>query len=240
MITPDKQKLVKQLAAEIHAYLQSDIRHDRTKIPRPFCIEFTGSPSAGKTTIITELDKFFRRQDFRVWRPQEGAEVIRHIPRTTPLYNLRTAIYALTNLIDESAGNKYDIIFFDRCVFDAYCWMIYWEEKGKLSQEEKELFQKFFLSPFWAGNIDLAFIVTCETEEAMRRELRIAVTNELGETTNPATVEKLVRRYTAAHEILAPVWPQLYLFDTTRLNEREMVERVTDTILNALIKKIRR
>ena len=101
-------------AQKILNYLKSDIRYDRKYIPRPFFFEFTGSPSSGKTTCITEADKFLRRQGFRVWRPQEGAEVIRHIERTTSLYNIRTGIYALTLLMDESVGNKYDVVIFDQ------------------------------------------------------------------------------------------------------------------------------
>src|SRR3989344_3657761 len=121
--------IYEEKAHRILAYLKKDVRHDHSFLPRPFFVEFLGSPSAGKTTAITEMDKFLRRMGFRVLRPQEGAEVIRHIPRTTPLYNIRTGLYALSLLIDESYGHLYDIIIFDRCVFDAYCWMMYWLEK---------------------------------------------------------------------------------------------------------------
>lgn len=232
------ENLFEEKAKLILKYLKSDLRYDEKFLPRPFFLEFTGSPSSGKTTTITELDKFLRRHGFRVLRPQEGAEVIRHIPRTTPLYNIRTGLYALNKLIDESYGHLYDVIIFDRCVFDAYCWMMYWEEKSKLTKEEKELAQSFFLSRFWMEKIDAAFIMVCDPKIAMERELRIALSQKLGETTNPQTIKTLVGRYSKAYEILSPKYPQLHLIDTTNLSEQTMVEIIATEILNIFEEKI--
>ncbi len=202
-------------------------------------MEFTGSPSAGKTTTITELDKFLRRQGFRVLRPQEGAEVIRHIERNTPLYNIRTGIYALTQLIDFSAGHPYDVVIFDRCIFDAYCWMMYWVEKGKLSSEEKDIIQAFFLSRFWANKIDVAYFMICEPEVAAERELRIALSQKLGETTSPQSIRTLVERYKQTHETLSRDYKQLFLVNTTHMSEEEMVKYIATQTLDILEQKSR-
>lgn len=233
----DRENAFEQQAQKILTYLKSNVRYDESFLPRPFFLEFAGSPSAGKTTTITELDKFLRRQGFRVWRPQEGAEVIRHIERTTPLYNIRTGIYALTLLIDNSVGHLYDVVIFDRCIFDAYCWMEYWQEKGKLSWIEKKLIQQSFLFRLWQDKIDAAYFMVCEPEEALERELRIALSQKLGETTNPATIKTLVERYKSAYETLSPKYQQLHLIDTTNINEQTMVEVIAREILNIFEKK---
>jgi thymidylate kinase len=232
-----KEAIFEQKAKVILDYLKSDLRYNRDVIPRPFMIEFTGSPSSGKTTTITELDKFLRRQGFRVLRPQEGAEVIRHIERTTPVYNIRTGLYALAMLIDESCGNNYDVMIFDRCIFDAYCWMMYWSEKNKLTSEEKNIIQSFFTSKFWASSIDAAYFMVCDPKKAMERELKIALSSKLGETTNPATIETLVRRYKEAHKNLSLSHPQIRLIDTTDIGEQEMIESIAMDILNILEEK---
>lgn len=224
-------------AGKIHDYLKTKLRYGDA-IPPPFMIEFTGSPSAGKTTTIIELDKFLRRHDFRVYKPLEGAEEIRHIERTTPLYNLRTGLYALAKLIDLSAGHTYDFVIFDRCIFDAYVWMMYWQEKHKLSPEEVKLYQDFFTSPFWRDRISLAYFMVCDPVEAMRREQRIAISSKLGETTNPANIQILADRYRRAHATLSPGLPQLRLLDTTKLKEQEMVEIVAMEILEVFERKI--
>ena len=107
MAVNEQEKIFQEKAQIILSYLKSHLRYDNGFLPRPFMIELTGSPSAGKTTIIKSLDDFLRDQGLRVLRPQEGAEVIRHIPRTTPIYNIATGLYALNKLVEESYCHKY-------------------------------------------------------------------------------------------------------------------------------------
>lgn len=233
----EQENIFEQKAQKILAYLKGHLRYDDQFLPRPFFLEFTGSPSSGKTTTITELDKFLRRQGFRVLRPQEGAEVIRHIGRSTPLYNIRTGIYALTQLIDFSAGHLYDVVIFDRCIFDAYCWMMYWTEKNKLTEVEKRMIQDFFLLRFWADKIDVAYFLICDPDMAAERELRIALSRKLGETTSPQTVRTLVERYLGAYRVLSLTYKQLFLVDTTYMNEVDMIKHIATQTLNVLVEK---
>ena len=219
------------------SYLDIETRRNHNVLPRPFFIEITGTPSAGKTTTIVELDKFFRRMGFRVLCPQEGAQVVRHIERTTPLYNLTTGLHALNMLIDLSQTHYYDFVIFDRCLFDAYCWMLYWEEKKKLNKDELVLIQAFFLSRFWINTIDVAYFMVCDPEKAMEREQRITLTQRLGSYTNPETLKTLTLRYKRGFEALRPNFPQLKLFDTTNKTEKGMVEEIAFHILDALEKK---
>lgn len=236
-ISSNTTALFETQAASILNYLKNGVRYDHSFLPRPFFVEFTGSPSSGKTTTITEFDKFFRRMGFRVWRPQEGAEVIRHIGRDTPRYNLRTGLYALSLLLDLSHGHQYDLVIFDRAIYDAYVWMMYWAEKEKLAPDEVELFQRFFLSRFWKDGVDAAYFMVCDPEEAMRREMRIALSEKMGETSNPQTIEKLVGRFRRAYEVLHPDHPNLFLFDTTHLAEQTMVETIAAHTLQLLEQK---
>lgn len=225
--------------SKILDYLNQDIRYGEKLLPRPFMIEITGSPSSGKTTTIKELDKLFRRYGLRVRMPQEGAEVIRHIPRSTPIYNVRTGLYALNMLLDQSFGHNYDVIIFDRCIFDAYCWMMYWQDKGQITPKEREMIQSFFLSRFWADKIDAAFFMVCRSKEAWEREQRIALTEKSGETTNPKTLKVLEGRYRLAYRQLSPSFPKLYLFDTTKMDEQTMVREIARKTLELLELKIK-
>ncbi len=223
---------------QLHGYLRTDVRYGDSFLPAPFMIEFTGSPDAGKTTCIKELDKFLHRNDFRVFIPQEGAEAIRHIHRKTPEYNLRTGLYALNMLIDFAHSHTYDIVIFDRAIFDAYTWMIYWEDKGLISERERELHQSFFLSNPWVERIITSYIVTCDPNEAVRRGQRIAASKEkLGDSSNPESVRKSVLRYRRMFEELSPKYPQLKMIDTTNMTEEEMVTHVTTTTMETLIAK---
>lgn len=225
-------------AERVLKFLNVDHRYGESYLPRPFFVEFTGSPDSGKTTTIDELYKFFKTLKFRVLRPQEGAEVIQHIPRTSPLYNIRTADYARTQLVDLSHGHLYDLVLFDRCVFDAYCWMMYWEAKGQLTSEEVKLYQTFFLSRFWMDKLDAAYFVVCDPDEAMRRSKEVSLTDRLGNFTNPDTIRVLVDRFQQAYRDLSPKFPQLRIIDTSGMDKQEMVEHFANEILNAMEKRV--
>ena len=224
---------------ELHGYLRSDLRHGDHFLPAPFMIEFTGSPDAGKTTCITELDKFLHRHDFRVLIPQEGAQAIRHIHRKTPEYNIRTGLYALNMLIDFAHGHSYDVVIFDRSIFDAYAWMMYWEDKKLLSSEERNTIQQFFLSRFWVDRIIASYFVICEPDEAVRRGQRIAVSDKLGDSSNHESIRKSVERHKKMHAELSTEYPQLKLIDTTHMGEAEMIAHVTTTTMETLLAKAR-
>jgi len=231
------EEVFEKKAKKILDYLRSPQRYDQIQFPRPFFIEFTGSPDAGKTTTIRELYTFLRRFGLHVGIPQEGAEVIQHIPRTTPEYNIRTGIYALSILLDESWRHNHDVIILDRGIYDAYVWMNYWQEKGKLTVEQKSYYQNFFLAPFWKDRVDISYFVTCEAEVAMERALKISATSRLGQSTNPVSVTASVERYRNAFEELSVANPQLRLVDTTTLPAEQMIERFTAEILDILVTK---
>lgn len=222
----------------IRNYLKSDLRYDSSVLPRPFFIEVDGGTSVGKSTVIRELDKFFRRQDFRVFKPQEGPEAIRHIPRKTPEYNLRTGLYSLQMLMDFSWGHLYDLVIFERGVFDPLRWMEYWRAKGQLTEEEKSIVQSFFLLESFTQKIDAAFILVCDPRVAFERETRFELSSKTGESTNPEAIRVSVEQYCALYERLKSCYPQVVLVDTTDLSEVEMTKRVTEKALTLLEERV--
>lgn len=215
-------------------YLRTDIRYS---LPRPFMVELTGSPGSGKSATTQVLYDFLRVKGLRVLIPQEGAEVIQHIPRTTPLYNLRTGLYSLAQLTDQGFGAGYDIIIFNRAIFDTYCWMNYWFNKGKLNFKEKNSFQSSFVNRFTAPLIDRAYIMTCEPEIVMKREFRVTISREARETTNIESIRNLTRIFKLGYDDLSPLHEQLKYVDTTNMTEQEMVDLIAQDLLSALAEK---
>ncbi len=231
------ENLFEQRAQRVLKYLKVEKRYNEKDRPRPFFIELTGSPDSGKTTTIDELYKFFKALGFKTRRPQEGAEVIQ-IPRITPLYNVRTCDYARIQLIDQANDPECDLMIFDRCLFDGYCWMMYWEAKGQLTSAEVKLYQNFFLSKFWVDKLDAAYFVVCDPDEAMRRNKEVSLTDRLGNFTNPQTIKVLVDRFQQAYKDLSPRFPQLRIVDTSKMDKQQMVEYFANETLAAMEKKI--
>lgn len=225
-------------AERILQYLKVSQRYGESYLPRPFFVEFTGSPDSGKSTTINNLYHSFKDLGFKVFKPLEGAEAIQHIPRSTPLYNIRTAIYAITQLIDLSYSHMYDLVLFDRCAFDGYYWMMYWLAKEKLTEEEMKRWQDTFLSEFWVNKLDAVYFVVCDPTVALERNRMDTLATRFGETTNPQNLVILVDRLRKAYDELAPRFPQLGFVDTSRIEKREMVQYFADDILDAMEKKM--
>ena len=221
----------------IRSYLKTKVRYHNEFLPRPFFIEITGTPDAGKSTTIDKLYDALRREGFRVLCPQEGAQIVQDIPRTTPLYNLATGLYALDMVIHQSAAHNYDIVVFDRCIFDAYVWMEYWSEKGELDFMEKETYQNFFLSRFWTDKIDLVYFMVCDAETAVKRDMAVSFNKKLGESTNPESIRAKLELYRRVYERIAPLYPQLKFIDTTHIDRQEMIDKIIAKILDTLVKK---
>lgn len=233
---PAEQTHFERRAQLLRPYFHLGIRHGHNILPPPFIEEFLGTPSAGKTTLIKELDKFWKRQGFRSFHPQEGAEAVRYLDRKTPFYNIATGLYAFQLLMQVSEGHQYDHVLFDRCVFDAYTWMKYWFKRGKLTHEMMRMLQESFL--MGADRIDTAFIVVCDPEVAIGRETKNELTSQMGQHTNAETIGLLIECNGETYAELSPRFPQLHLLDTSSLSEKEMIQNTADIILAALEKKV--
>ena len=218
----------------MRAHLRTDVRYDMNFLRPPFVFEFGGPPSSGKSTNIKKLDDRLRGEGFRVLTVQEGAEAIRHIPRTTPLYNIRTGLDALVRLIDVVSGHQYDVVIFDRCIFDPDNWMAYWEDKNQLSPAERIMIADFFRLRFWVDHIVGAYILTCDPAVALERERKVTTRKSDGQYTNLATIAKLKERYEFMCARLCPLFPQLELIDTTHHSAQTMTELITGKALAAI------
>ncbi len=102
--------------------------------PRPFFVEFAGTPKAGKSTCIDIVSHFFRRTGFHVLAPAEGAS------KRTPFYlkkdwiafNTWSACYALQHVLEGAhSGEPYNIVMLDRGLFDALAWFEFLRMTGK-------------------------------------------------------------------------------------------------------------
>lgn len=230
------QKDIAQIERDIGILKAGLLTNNRDSIvPRPRIIEFTGSPSSGKTTLIKSLDTLLRSVGFRVFTPQEGAEAIRHVDRTTPLYNIRTGLYALSIIIDSICTSTYDIVILDRGAFDVHAWMTYWRGKEKLDDETQEIIQSFFLGEWWIENTDVAYIITCEAAEALRRETEVGIPLGTRSTTTHQGITTLRDRYRQMYDDLSVRYPQLRYIDTTKMDRQSMVRHVTKDLLHTVL-----
>lgn len=228
----------KNLEQEAEQILKEFTRLKTQKFYRPFVVEITGTPEAGKTSERDALTRFFIRTGWRVNNPPEGAEITKKIPRTTHLYNIRTGIYALSELLDNIYSLDFDLLLFDRAIYDAFCWQEYWLRKNVISHVVADAAQEFFTQSEILKQIDLCFFLVCQPEEAMRREAEWAVTKKHGETTNPESIENLVTIWQDCYKAFDKSNNPVALLDTTDMNPQKMGTIIASKTIRAMKKRL--
>ena len=231
----NQNSTLEKKAKKLLEYLDPD-GFRRGELPRPFIIEITGSPDSGKTTTLEILDTFFRRQGYKVWKPLEGAEAVRRIPRKTHLYNVATGIYAMNILINHLNSGEYDLILFDRCLCDAWCWPMYWlKQRDKtLSREGMLAIQSFFGQDFWLNKIDIAFFMMCDPEVAVNRGQQWSITKKQGKFTGLESIKELYKIFRKGFlYFLKEKEISVNLVDTTKLDPPAAAKEVVALALEA-------
>ena len=169
----------------------------------PVFIEFSGTPKSGKSTCIDIVAHFFRRLEFRVLAPTEGAS------KRTPYYlkddwvafNTWSASYALTHILEGlSSSDKYHLAILDRGLFDALAWFELLLNRGEISQSDCERIHNFLLIEKWRSAIDYVFLFKADPDTSLERENRFTLTDVPGRAMNSPFLEELNQAYDSVQE----------------------------------------
>lgn len=222
----------------------TDVVHRLAAKPRdrPLFVEFAGTPKSGKSSCIGTVAHFFRRMEYRVLAPTEGAS-----KRTPPFlkddllaYNTWSACYALTQIWEARYhSDRYHIALLDRGLFDALVWFQLLHSEGTIGRLERQAVQDFLMLPKWRDLIDLVFLFTVDPDEAMRREGEgTLVHRREGRAMNPIFLSKLNSAYETVKEEHAEQFTLFQCIDTSTasggLTLREAAIQSIDLILGVL------
>ena len=179
-------------------------------------IEFTGTPDAGKTTVISKIKEVLEERNNKVILLGEanGLELPPQNLRDSLAYNEWVGENACKGILKALEENP-DIILVDRGIIDFRFWNYLYQRNGKATEEEvkelqaKELFQDKRLIP------DLLVAVTVSIDEAINRNRKL--------------VNK--RNWVENHNLLFEEFYSSYRgtkvsLDTTRLSKEQVKEEV--------------
>ena len=113
---------------------------------KPFMVEFSGTPEAGKSTAITLVDKMFEDKGYKTMILKESAEGLpREFEKGTFEGNLWMHLITQAGILKSEHANV-DIVLIDRGIVDSkfYAWK-YFKEK-KCSAEQFSEFQRTCLN----------------------------------------------------------------------------------------------
>ena len=161
---------------ELH-YLKYEIKSIKNTLDKkPFVIEFTGTPRTGKTTIINNLEEFFKKGGYKVCVLEEFTTSKYYKENIKP--KLENKYKSIVNIeipkyvnmyLDEAISKDYDIILIDRSLFDRCIWIDRLKSKNGIKDNEvKDYYEKYI--PLIKEKIDIVVATYCSSLEAMKRD----------------------------------------------------------------------
>lgn len=207
---------------------------------RPIIIEFCGSPKAGKTSSITALNIFLKRNGFKTTILTERASICPISDKESPVFNVwtcSTTINEINEKMDEantaSEGNL-DIILCDRGIFDALCWFRWLKSRDKMSEEEYDVLTQFAMLNRWQKNIDLVYIFLTTPEESIRREYANLLTNKRGSIMKEDILEQYKKSVEETLHEYESAFRATCVQDTTDREQNDVSYEVTEKTLQTL------
>lgn len=222
---------LEDLAAEV-------LKLKKTAIPRrPIVIEFCGSPKAGKTSCISALAMFLRRNDFRVKILVERASVCPVNSKYDPLFNIWTVCSALAELSEilSNSSKEYDVVIMDRGLFDALCWFDWLHEHQHLDGDSLDRIEKFLSMKRWRSAIDLVLVFVAKSDTSIDREYASLLTRKRGSIMREPTLDSYLEAIYRTVETGRSHFRRVEVFDTTHKDQNTVSYDVTKQLLGILL-----
>ena len=187
---------------------------------RPTFIEFAGTPKSGKSTCIEIVRHFFRRLDYKVLAPAEGAS------QRTPYYfkakgdliafNTWSASYALMHVLEGLHGpDQYELAILDRGLFDALVWFEFLADTKQTSEDVRNRVQAFLRIDDWRDKIDAVLLFKTDAATSLDREKRDKLTSQAGSAMNSTVLNNLNSAYDAVHRKYVDDFSTVKIVDTS-------------------------
>lgn len=232
--TPIVRSLGKRELARLAAHILQLKR--RSRPTKPLIVEFCGSPKSGKSTAITALSTFLKRNGFRVKVLKEYAGECPIDDKTNWLFNVWTACSTVRRLIQYMAqrATDVDVILLDRGIFDALCWLRWLSTTRRIDDSSRESVTRFLLVHRFRAAIDCVFIFTVSPDESIRREYANLLTSTYGTIMNPVVLDEYLRAVRWSVGEFGASFKRIEEVDTTSTDVTEIGRDVTLRVLAIL------
>ncbi len=234
----DKNKIIEELEGLAKEVLK--LKNESVAARRPIVIEFCGSPKAGKSSCISSLELFLRRNGFRTRLLTERASVCPIVDKYNPLFNIWTVSSALAELVEILSHHPplYDVVIMDRGIFDGLCWFQFLRDKEKLDDENHASLEAFLLMNKLKAVIDLIYIFTVSPEVSLEREYANLLTTKTGSIMKPSILSDFKESILKTTDKYKSVYQRIEIYDTSIKNQNTVSYEVTKNILEILRENI--
>ena len=216
------------------------------KARKPLIIEFAGVPKAGKTSTLTQVNRFLKRCGFQTDVVVERASICPIRDKKHHNFNVWTACTTLAQILEKTQNpprsEDPQILFLDRGIFDSICWMTMMEQLSRIRPYERDVIQKFLTLDDWKKRISAVFVMLASPQDALKREeVVLPVVGPHGSIMNLGVLKQIKEINEQCIEQLKEdfqIYPINTSYGETKNNQKRTAEVVTDVILTLIEKQV--
>ncbi|SRR6266851_3614935 len=230
--------------SELQRRAEEIFKRSRNRLRKPIVIEFSGSPKAGKTTVLSQVHAFLKRIGYRTEVVVERASICPIRDKRHSNFNIWTACETLCQLLEKTQEppkpDDPEILILDRGLFDATSWLRMMENLARLQRHERESIENFLLLNDWRKRITGVVVMTANPIDSMKRERGyLGVITEEGATrggsimnqdvlaTFKTTVEGVAKQYERDFDIA--------LFDTSSAKFNDKLSQTCEAVATKVL-----
>ncbi len=212
-------------------------------LPKPFVIEFSGTPRTGKTTTINNLYDFFKKGGFEVELIEEFTtskyykEDLKNKLAKLSLANSNIAIMdEIYKQLLISIESKNDIILIDRSINDRQVWNYRRYIKGDMPKDQYFNIRNKY-KVISKELIDFLFITYADANTSLKRDYLSSLALEKRNFLNQQNIEEYNNCLTDLQKLFSESTDSMLLLDTSDMNLNDVSVMATTKILTAMRKK---
>ena len=233
-------KKIKQLHAQ---KIELQKLKSLVSLPKPFVIEFSGTPRTGKTTTINNLYDFFKKGGFDVLLIEEFTtskiykEKLKNEFDQMNLSDRHIAILeAVYKQLQNAISSGKDIILIDRSINDRQMWNYRRFIRGEMSEEQYYDARDQF-SVISKELIDFLVITYAEPIISLKRDYLSSLALEPRSFLNVDNIEEYNNSLNALQELFSKSVDCMMFFDTSNMSMNDLSIAVTSQMLPVMRKK---
>lgn len=209
-------------------------------VRRPIVFEFAGTPKAGKTTIIGQVQTFLKRCGFRVKVVVERASVCPIRDKKHSNFNVWTACTTLAQILENTqeppGPEDPQILILDRGIFDSICWLTMMDRLSRIQTSDREKIESFLLLDDWRKRLTGVILMTAAAEVALQREAGLLPVEAQGSIMNQEVLSQILETTKRCVERLKDRF-RIFQVDTSSNGPNSLkrtAEKVVDIVLNLM------
>ncbi len=208
---------------------------------KPIVVEFAGSPKAGKTSTINQIQTFLKRCKFKVQVVVERASICPIRDKQHPNFNVWTACTTLAQILERtqmpSRPEDPHILILDRGLFDAVSWLAVMRRLERIREKDRSAVEKFLLADDWRKRVTGVIVMTVSPADSMAREMGLLpVQGSTGSIMNEPVLTQMLATTRQTAERLNKMF-RIFEVDTSgndKEGPRKTAERVASIVLDLI------